>query len=157
MLTLKAGGTASDIAQYRDLWLVPHGQKLVMHMLSNEYDEVNAKVIPGSQAGWEPGRMCAEMIVTVRLMIEQAAIEGREICIGFQDLSTCFMSIAKEIQFQLEAALGVEPEISAVIKALHTNVTGQFETEHGLSDAFSPWIEARARATRTEGRGQRCR
>ena len=58
------------------------------------------------------------------------------------------MSIAKEIQFQLEAALGVEPEISAVIKALHTNVTGQFETEHGLSDAFSPWIEARARATR---------
>ena len=69
-------------------------------------------------------------------MIEQAAIEGREICIGFQDLSTCFMSIVKEIQFQLEAALGVEPEISAVIKALHTNVTGQFETEHGLSDAF---------------------
>ena len=49
-------------------------------------------------------------------MIEQAAIEGREICIGFQDLSTCFMSIAKEIQFELEAALGVEPEISAVIK-----------------------------------------
>ena len=136
MLTLKTGGTASDIAQYRDLWLVPHGQKLVMHMLSNEYDEVNAKVIPGSQAGWESERMCAEMIVTVRLMIEQAAIEGREICIGFQDLSTCFMSIVKEIQFQLEAALGVEPEISAVIKALHTNVTGQFETEHGLSDAF---------------------
>ena len=60
MLTLKAGGTASDIAQYRDLWLVPHGQKLVMHMLSNEYDEVNAKVIPGSQAGWESERMCAE-------------------------------------------------------------------------------------------------
>ena len=85
------------------------------------------------------------------------AIEGREICIGFQDLSTCFMSIAKEIQFELEAALGVEPEISAVIKALHTNVTGQFETEHGLSDAFPPWIEARARATRTEGRGRRCR
>ena len=32
MLTIKAGGTASDIAQYRDLWLVPHRQKLVMHM-----------------------------------------------------------------------------------------------------------------------------
>ena len=71
----------------------------------------------------------AEMIVTVRLMIEQAAIEGREICIGFQDLSTCFMSIVKEIQFQLEAALGVEPEISVVIKALHTNVTRESDEE----------------------------
>ena len=90
-------------------------------------------------------------------MIEQAAIEGREICIGFQDLSTCFMSIAKEIQFQLEAALGVEPEISAVIKALHTNVTGQFETEHGLSDAFPLDRGTGQGGTRTEGRGRRCR
>ena len=109
MLTLKPGGDAQDIGQYRDLWLVPHGQKLVMHMLNAEYVGATGWSVPGSQAGWEPGRSCTEQVLALRLMTEHAALADRVLCVGFQDLSTCFMSILKSIQSEVEQHLGSRP------------------------------------------------
>jgi hypothetical protein len=53
MITLKAGEEAIDIGQYRDLWLVPHGQKLVMSMLKGEYVRATGWVVGSA---WLVGR-----------------------------------------------------------------------------------------------------
>ena len=137
MLTLKPEGDAQDIGQYRDLWLVPHGQKLLMHMLNAEYIGATGWSVPGSQAGWELGRSCTEQMLALRLMTEHAALESRDLCVGFQDLSTCFMSILKSIQSEVERQLGVDPAVSQVVEALHYAVQGRFQTEHGLSETFT--------------------
>ena len=137
MLTLKPGSGAQDIGQYRDLWLVPHGQKLLMHMLNAEYIGAMGWSVPNSHAGWEPGHSCTEQTLALRLMTEHAALESRDLCVGFQDLSTCFMSILKSIQSEVERQPGVDPAVSQVVEALHHAVQGRFETEHGLSDTFT--------------------
>jgi len=108
-----------------------------MHMLNAEYIGATGWSVPGSQAGWEPGRSCTEQMLALRLMTEHAALESRDLCVGFQDLSTCFMSILKSIQSEVERQLGVDRAVSQVVEALHYAVQGRFETEHGLSETFT--------------------
>ena len=88
MLSLKQGGHAHVMNTYRDIWIVPHGQKLLMRMLNVEYERVSGMTVPGSQAGWEKNRETLEQVFTVRGIQEIAATHS-------QVLSTCFMSIIK--------------------------------------------------------------
>jgi hypothetical protein len=136
MLTLKPGGEATDIGQYRDLWLVPHGQKLVMSMLNGECVRAPGWVVPGSQAGWE-NRSCTEMTLAVRMATEHAAMASKILCVGYQDQSTCFMSTIKKIQSIVEREMGVDPEVIQVVETLHREVEGKYDTAHGLSHGFT--------------------
>ncbi len=43
---LKAGGNAHVMNTYRDLWIVPQGQKILMRMLNVEYERVARKKYP---------------------------------------------------------------------------------------------------------------
>ena len=137
MISLKAGGNAHVMNTYRDLWIVPQGQKLLMRMLNVEYERVARKTIPGSQAGWSPGRACPEQVITVRIAQELAAMQNLTLCIGYQDLSTCFMSIIKQTQWAVEEYLGVDVDVTTVMQALHAEITGRYETAHGLTNGHN--------------------
>jgi hypothetical protein len=104
----KARGGSGRHRQYRDLWLVPHGRKLVMSsMLNGEYVRATGWAVPGSQAGWENNRSCTEMTLALRIATEHAALASKTLCVGFQDQSTCFMSIIKRVQSVVEKEMGV--------------------------------------------------
>ena len=124
---------------YRDLWIVPQGQKLLMRMLNVEYEQVASKTVPGSQAGWSPGRACPEQVITVRIAQELAAMQNLTLCIGYQDLSTCFMSIIKQTQWAIKEYLGVDVAVITVMQALHEDITGRYETAHGLTNGHNIW------------------
>ena len=54
----------------------------------------------------------------------------------YVDWACFFMSIVKEIQFEVEWRLEVPINVSQVIAELHREVTGEYETAHGMSDPF---------------------
>ena len=72
----------------------------------------------------------------LRLAQEQSMLEGTPLCIGFLDMGTFFMSCVKEIQWEVERWTGVDPDVSDVVRELHAEVVGRYETAWGLTDGF---------------------
>ena len=53
VLALKKEEDPSLVHWRRDLWMVPHAQKLVAHVVGETYDEAVREAVPSSQGGWE--------------------------------------------------------------------------------------------------------
>ena len=88
-----------DLARRRDLWVVCHGQKLIMRMLNKEYEEVARAAVPLSQAGYARGRNAPEQSLVMRLVHEQNARDRNVLCVGFLDLGSFFMSCVRDVQW----------------------------------------------------------
>ena len=135
-----------DISRRRDLWVVCHGQKLIMRMINKEYERVARASVPLSQAGFAPWRNAPEQALVIRLVQEQHKREQKMLCIGLLDLGTFFMSCVRDVQWECEKWTGVDTSVTRVVQALHSEVQGQYETQWGLTDPFGIHI----------GNGQGC-
>ena len=120
----------------RDLWVVCHGQKLIMRMLNPEFERAAEAAVPLSQSGYAKGRGTTEQVLVARLALEQQRMEQKMLCLGFMDCGTFFMSCVKTVQVECEAWMGVDPGVTRVVQALHTGVTAQYKTAHGLTETF---------------------
>jgi len=105
-------------------------------MLTNEYERAAREHVPSSQAGYGSRRSTLEQILVLRLAQQQAKIKGTDLYIGFQDYSCYFMKCIHEITHEITRATGVDPAVDAVMKELHTEVTGKYETYWGLTQGF---------------------
>ena len=137
MLAIKsADEDPRQLERRRDLWVTCHGQKLIMRMINKEYERTSDEVTPSSQAGYAQRRNACEQTLVIRLAQEHAMSTGGTIYIGYLDLGCFFMSCVRDVQWMVEEWTGVDPGVSAVVKSLHEGVTGQYETEWGLTDPF---------------------
>ena len=136
MLAMKPGEDARDLTRRRDLWVTCHAQKLLMRMLNTEYERAADEGVPGSAAGFTRGRNGPEGTLVLRLAQEQSMLEGTPLIIGFLDFGTFFMSCVKEIQWEVERWTGVDPAVSDVVRELHREVCGKYETAYGLTEGF---------------------
>ncbi len=71
----------------------------------------------------------------MRIAQELAALPSLTLCTGYQDQSTCFISIIKQTQWALEEYLGVDVAIILVMQGQHEEVTGRYEIAHGLTNS----------------------
>ena len=97
----KRGRDPTVFSQMRDIWLVPHGWKLVTGCFHNEYARVNALVLPHFAHGARGSRNAAQASVVSRLATEEAA----ELClllvrVNF-DLKNFFMSVVRVMLLEL--------------------------------------------------------
>ena len=137
MLAMKSGNEdPRQLERRRDLWITCGAQKLIMRMLSPEYEHAARNYTPSSQAGYTTGRNGPEHTLAFRVLQAKAAREQTPFCVGMIDLGCFFMSVVKDVMFQVEAHTGVPPGITNVIKTLHSNVTGRYETDSGLTEPF---------------------
>ena len=137
MLSIKSNDEdPRDLARRRDLWVVCHGQKLIMRILNPEYERAADAGVPLSQSGYARGRGTTEQVFAARLALEQQRNDQGMLCIGYMDCGTFFMSCVKTVQAECERWMGVDPEVTKVVRALHTAVTAQYETAHGLTEEF---------------------
>ena len=136
MLAMKPGEDARDLTRRRDLWVTCHAQKLLMRMLNTEYERAADEAVPGSAAGFTRGRNGPEGTLVLRLAQEQSMLEGTPLFVGFLDFGTFFMSCVKEIQWEVERWTGVDPAVSDVVRELHREVSGKYETAYGLTEGF---------------------
>ena len=134
LLVMKPGEDPRELGRRRDIWLEPHGQKILQRMLTTgEYNVVADRTVPGSQAGFTEMRGAAEQSWILRAHKEQCAMEQQPCYKAYLDYSTLFMSCVRQCQSEVEARLGVRTEVTAVMEELHRELKGRFETEWGLT------------------------
>ena len=81
MLAVKsADEDPKDISRRRDLWVVCHGQKIIMRMLNREYEKAARNSVPLSQAGYARGRNAPEQALVMRSAQSQNQIEQGIMC-----------------------------------------------------------------------------
>ena len=90
MLAMKPGEDVYDLSRRRDLWLMPHGQKLVMRLLQTEYDRAAQGTVPGGQAGFTFGRGAPEQVLMMRIHKEQCMAMRTPCLRGYIDWATMF-------------------------------------------------------------------
>jgi hypothetical protein len=135
LLVMKPGEDPRELNRRRDIWLEPHGQKILQRMLTTgEYDEVAARHVPGSQAGFTELRGAAEQSWILRAHKEQCAEEHAPCYRAYLDYSTLFMSIVRDAMAEVEKRLGVRPGVTDVMIEMHRELKGRFETAWGMTD-----------------------
>ena len=142
MLAMKPGERPTNFERRRDLWLIPHSQKILTRMVNVEYDRAARRCVLSSQAGFTPGRNAGEHALAMRLAAEQAMVERKPLYRGFVDFGVFFMSICHTVSHAVEKRSGVAPAAIDVIRALRVGVEetcvpglkGRYETAYGLTD-----------------------
>ena len=125
-----------DVTRRRDIHMTCHGQKLIVRMLTEEYERVARGSVPSSQAGYGARRSTLEQILVLRLAQQQARQLDQDLCIGFQDFFCFFMGCIRDISFAISLATGVDPAVDKVMRELHSEVTGRYDTYWGLTRQF---------------------
>ena len=89
MLAVKsADEDPRSLERRRDLWVVCHGQKIIMRMLNAEYERAAEAGVPLTQSGYARGRGTTEQILVARLALEQQRYTQGMLCVGFMDCGT---------------------------------------------------------------------
>jgi len=135
-LAMKKDEDPRELGRRRDLWTSTHGQKIIMRMLQPEYDRAARQSVPASQAGWENGRGAPEQTLALHLAAEDAMEREGVHCCLYLDMSSFFMGVVRDVMYAVEEVAGVDRNITDVVKALHGNVQGAYETEYGLTAWF---------------------
>ena len=132
MLAVKsADEDPKDISRRRDLWVVCHGQKIVMRMLNREYETAARNSVPLSQAGYARDRNAPEQALVMRLAQAQNQVEQGIMCTGMLDLGQFFMSCVRDVQWECERWTGVDPGVTRVRKhGQYSNYTKQHRMEY---------------------------
>lgn len=133
-LAMKPGEDPRELGRRRDLWLMPHGQKLAMRLLQTEYDRAAERSVPGGQAGFTRRRGAPEQMLMMRAHKEHCHALRAPCLRGYADWSTFFMSVIREVSWEVERRSGVRPEVIDVVRTLYTDTRGRFETEWGMTE-----------------------
>ena len=63
-------------------------------------------------------------------------LTGGSVCTAWVDYQGFFMSVVRSCQRETERYCGVHPGVTEIVEMLHEEVTGRYETAHGLSPGF---------------------
>ena len=78
--------------------------------------------LPESQCGFRKGRSCADMIFTVRQLVEKSCEHKSKAFFTFIDLKKAYDSVPREAMWMALAKLGVPDETIQVIKSFHQDM-----------------------------------
>ena len=137
VLAMKKGEDRHVVHRRRDLWLVPHAQKLVARVVGESYDGVADTQVPGSQGGWEVNRGAPSMHVPLVVQKEICWEQGRPLFRAFVDMGQFFPTIVREVQYRVERRMGVAPAITAVMRALQDGARGSTVTAYGRTESWA--------------------
>ena len=132
----KAKRDPSLFKNLRDIWLVPHGWKIVTACFSAEYKRVNAETQPHAAHGFRQLRNAAQASLVVKLQTEEAAILCQPLVRMYFDLEGFFMGVVRAVLLELEKRIGVFPEVTEAMQALQGEAQGRIITAHGATGGF---------------------
>lgn len=84
-----------------------------------------AEVLPESQCGFRKGRGCADMIFTVRQLVEKSWEHKAKSFLVFIDLRKAYDSIPREALWMALQKLGVPNSVIELIHSFHQNMKAQ--------------------------------
>ena len=107
-----------------------------MAMLRTEYLRVRDWATPNSQRGFWDWRDAAEATTAAVLQNEMTATLCTATARLMIDFKGFFMGIPRGQLFAMEEMLHVVPGVTAIVRSLHSVLTGRVQTAYGLTDAF---------------------
>jgi hypothetical protein len=133
MLLPKPGKPLDVVAKRRDIYLQPHGLKLLMNGFKPEYDRVARGVQPAANSGFRKARDAPEVALAMALAREEAYSENRGLCRGYADKAGYFQSIVRRMQQAVERRAGVAPEVTTCVMALQEATEVRMDSGEGLA------------------------
>lgn len=117
-------GRKSKCQNYRGISLLSVPSKALSRILYERLYPTIDTILKDTQCGFRSGRSTADMIFTIRQVIEKTIEQERPLCIGFIiDISKAFDSVYRNMLMKVLENLNCPPILIDIIKSLYTNTT----------------------------------
>ena len=112
-------GDISSCDNWRRISLLDVVGKVVARILQNRLQVLAEDELPESQCGFKKGRGCADMIFTVRQLVEKSWEHKSKAFFTFVDLRKAYDSVPREAMWMALGKLGVPEEMVRLIRSFH--------------------------------------
>ena len=118
IVVIYKAGNSKECSNYRTIALISHASKILLQILLNRMRKKIEMELPDEQAGFRPGRITADMLVIIQVLIEKVMGIGGQALITFIDYSKAFDSISHVQLFDIMLELA-PMDSSVAIDSLH--------------------------------------
>ena len=129
-------GSRFSCGNYRGISLLSLLFKTLEAVIHNRNQEHVESITRENQAGFRPGRSCADQIFTLRALIELCYEFRQPQYIAFLDFSAAFDSLDRETLFDTLAAQGMPEKTCNILKAMYKCTRSQVRVNNRLTEEF---------------------
>ena len=136
IVKLPKKGDLSYCGNWRGITLLSLTSKVFSRIIFKRLLETVKEHLRPEQAGFLPGRSCAEHIFILRQILEQSNEWNDTIYANFVDFEKAFDSLHRNSLWKILRHYGIPSKITNIIKMLYSNFSAQVICGNELSEAF---------------------
>ena len=129
-------GDLSLMTNYRGISLLSIAAKVYNKILLNRIRDEVDPILRKNQAGFRPGRSCAQQIHILRRVLEGFTDYQLPLVVTFIDFKKAFDSINRKVMFAVLRHCGIPEAVVNAISVLYKNSKSAVMVDGGLSDPF---------------------
>ena len=136
IIPLPKKGDLSLMTNYRGISLMSIAAKVYNKILLNRIRPHVDPLLRSNQAGFRPGRSCAQQIHILRRVMEGFNEYQLPLTVTFVDFKKAFDSINRSVMFAVLRHYGIPQTLVNAIQVLYTNSSSAVMVDGGISEPF---------------------
>ena len=136
IIPLPKKGDLSLMTNYRGISLMSIAAKVYNKILLNRIRPHVDPILRKNQAGFRPGRSCAQQIHILRRIMEGFRENQLPLTVTFVDFKKAFDSINRSVMFSVLRHYGIPQAVVNAIEVLYTNSSSAVMVDGGISKPF---------------------
>ena len=136
IVPLPKKGDLSLMTNYRGISLLSIAAKVYNKILLNRIRDEVDPILRKNQAGFRPGKSCAQQIHILRRVLEGFRDYQLPLVVTFIDFKKAFDSINRKVMFAVLRHYGIPEAVVNAISVLYKNSKSAVMVDGGLSDPF---------------------
>ena len=137
LIPLPKKGNLTNCDNWRGVALLDVVGKVVTRVLQERLQTLAEDVLPESQCGFRSGRSCADMVFSVRQIVEKAQEHRAKAFVTFIDLKKAYDSVPRSALWLALSKLGVPERTVDLIRSFHENMQDRVQLDGTLSDEIN--------------------
>ena len=136
LTVLPKKGDLTKCGNYRGIMLLSVPGKVLSRIILSRIKSKVDKNLRPNQAGFRPGRSCADQTAALRIIIEQCCEWNASLYINFVDYEKAFDSLDRKTLWKLMAHYGIPAKIVNLTMAMYNRSGGKLLINGKLTDFF---------------------